>query len=570
MRYLALATDYDGTLASHGEVVATTLDALRRLRESGRKLVLVTGRELPELQRVFPQYAIFDRIVAENGALVFSPETREERLLGEPPPAALVQRLRDSGIQPLSFGRVIIATWSPHEDTVLHAIHELGLELQVIFNKGAVMVLPTGINKARGLRVALEDLLLSPHNAVGVGDAENDHALLGECEIGVAVQNALPMLKQRADLVTAADRGAGVCELIERLLRSDLRELAPRLSRHDLPIGARADDSVVAISPYGRRVLVCGTSGSGKSTLVTSLLEQLNEKRYQFCLIDPEGDFPPMHEALVLGNEDQPPSTDEVIAALRDGEKSVIVNLLGVALERRPEFFMNFSTRCVQLRAQAGRPHWTVIDEAHHLRPASDMELAAPVAHPPSGLLLITVHPDRLAPEILRKIDTLIVRGAAAREMIAHFADSTGRGVPDLPLQRPLASDEALCWTCDTGVVERFHPSEPSTQRRRHRRKYAAGALGEDKSFYFRGARDQLNLRAHNLMLFLQIGDGVDDETWLHHLHQHDYSRWIRGAIKNHALASEIERIELEEGGTAGESRKHIRQAIEKVYTLPA
>ena len=48
----------------------------------------------------------------------------------------------------------------------------------MIFNKGAVMILPSGVNKATGLAAALEELGLSPHNVVGVGDAENDHAFL--------------------------------------------------------------------------------------------------------------------------------------------------------------------------------------------------------------------------------------------------------------------------------------------------------------------------------------------------------------------------------------------------------
>jgi hydroxymethylpyrimidine pyrophosphatase-like HAD family hydrolase len=228
MRYLVLATDYDGTLADDGRVGPSTLAALWRLRESGRKLVLVTGRELPDLLSVFPEYGLFDRIVAENGALLFRPETREEQLLGEAPPRALLEGLAARNVTPLSVGRVIVATWSPHENTVLEVIRELGLELQVIFNKGAVMVLPSGVNKASGVRAALADLLLSPHNAVAVGDAENDHALLAACELGVAVANALPALKERADLVTVQARGAGVSELIDRLLHSDLRELAPR------------------------------------------------------------------------------------------------------------------------------------------------------------------------------------------------------------------------------------------------------------------------------------------------------------------------------------------------------
>ena len=76
----------------------------------------------------------------------------------------------------------------------------------------------------------------------------------------------------------------------------------------------------------------------------------------------------------------------------------------------------------------------------------------------------------------------------------------------------------------------------PHQEHQRHTRKYAEGELGEDKSFYFRGPADALNLRAHNLMIFLQMADGVDDATWLHHLHRGDYTRWFRDAIKDDDL----------------------------------
>ena len=92
MRYLALATDYDGTLAHHGRVDEPTLKALERLRESGRKLILVTGRVLPELLGVFPRIDLFDYVVAENGALIYRPETREEKAIGERPPTPSSRR----------------------------------------------------------------------------------------------------------------------------------------------------------------------------------------------------------------------------------------------------------------------------------------------------------------------------------------------------------------------------------------------------------------------------------------------------------------------------------------------
>ena len=206
MRYHLLATDYDGTIATDGRVDAATLEALRALRATGRKLVLVTGRDLDELLSVHPELDIFERVVAENGALLYRPATKERKPLGEPPPADFLAALRQRGVAPLAAGEVIVATREPHETVVLETIRELGLELQVIFNKGAVMVLPAGVNKATGLMAALEELKISPHNVVGVGDAENDHSFLKLCERSAAVSGALPALRDTAD-VTSASRG---------------------------------------------------------------------------------------------------------------------------------------------------------------------------------------------------------------------------------------------------------------------------------------------------------------------------------------------------------------------------
>ena len=135
MRYLALATDYDGTLAHDGRVNEATLAALSRLRQSGRRLVLVTGRVLDDLQKTFSRLDLFDCVVAENGAMLYWPETKEEKVLGQAPPQAFLEALRARRV-PVSVGRVIVATWEPHQNVVLDAIRKLGLELHVVFNKG--------------------------------------------------------------------------------------------------------------------------------------------------------------------------------------------------------------------------------------------------------------------------------------------------------------------------------------------------------------------------------------------------------------------------------------------------
>jgi hypothetical protein len=174
-------------------------------------------------------------------------------------------------------GDVIVATSHPHETTVLNVIRDQGLELNVIFNKGAVMVLPSGVNKLTGLRAALDEMELSEHNVVGVGDAENDHAFIGHCEFGAAVQNALPALKDTADFVTSSDHGDGVVELIDQILDDDLASHSSRVSRLDLFIGHQGDRELFLPS-YGSSMLIAGPSGSGKSTFTAGLVEAMQNR----------------------------------------------------------------------------------------------------------------------------------------------------------------------------------------------------------------------------------------------------------------------------------------------------
>lgn len=219
-RYRALAADYDDTLAERGVVASATAAALAKLRRAGFQLILVTGRVLPELHEVAGDLSIFDRVVGENGAVLYRPETAEKAVLGPPPDIEFLDTLQQRGVHPLSVGDVIVATGRRHEATIREAILELKRGLQVICNDDSVMVLPTGIDKMSGLQVALDELALSAYEVVGVGNAENDHAFLDQCGFPVAVANAVTALKERARLVTNANRGEGVVELAEMLLET--------------------------------------------------------------------------------------------------------------------------------------------------------------------------------------------------------------------------------------------------------------------------------------------------------------------------------------------------------------
>src|SRR5262249_22890221 len=209
----------------------------------------------------------------------------------------------------------------------------------IVFNKGAVMILPSGCNKALGMMAALDELRLSPHNVVGIGDAENDHAFLANCECAVAVANALPKVKDRADLVTRGDHGTGVQELAAQLVDSDLRATTAELRRHAVILGTQGDGSEVLVHPYEPPVLVAGTSGGGKSTLATSLLEQLIERGYQICIVDPEGDYDDFEGATTLGDAKRPPGLTEIMEVLSSPRQNAVVNLLGVPLGDRPATF---------------------------------------------------------------------------------------------------------------------------------------------------------------------------------------------------------------------------------------
>jgi hydroxymethylpyrimidine pyrophosphatase-like HAD family hydrolase len=569
MYFVALATDYDGTLAEDGLVTEETVAALRSFRQSGRKLILVTGRELPDLRRVFSHLDLFDAAVVENGAVLVDPATGDEIPLGKEPPPLFIEELRRRNVTPLSVGRSIVATWEPDEKIVLDTIRDLGLELQIVFNKGAVMVLPAGVNKASGLAAALAKLQLSPLNVVGIGDAENDHAFLRACGCAVAVANALPMVKADAEIVTSAPRGAGVVETIRRILDNDLGEIASTIERQTVEVTQDVQGEPVRLHPQCGGLLIAGTSGGGKSTAATGLIENIIERGFQLCVIDPEGDYADLEGALVLSDAKSPPRLPEIVELLGKPEQNVVVNLLGVDVGDRPRFLAEFMPALSSLRVETARPHWLVIDEAHHLLPSAWN--GAPLVLPQefAATILITVQPEHVAAEALQRIDYVLALGGEADRVVESFCKAVGEPAPS-PLGQTIDRGQALFWSRRSHKLRLISTIQPRQDRQRHSRKYADGELGEDKSFYFRGPDGALNLRAQNLALFVQIAEGIDDRTWLHHLRVGDYSRWLRDKINDGELAEDVARTEQNKALTPSESRRRIKEAIDRRYTSPA
>jgi HAD superfamily hydrolase (TIGR01484 family) len=567
VRYLALVTDFDGVVANNGKASPTALTAIGRLRSSGRRAILITGRRLSNLLESCPDLSSFDYVVAENGAVVYEPRTRAETLLGKPPPPEFAKRLKELGVDPVEIGRVIVATWMPHQTAVLQAIQETGLELHITFNRAAVMALPAGVNKASGMVYALRKLGLSPHEAVGVGDSENDHSFLARCECAATVANAVPSIRKAASLVARASNGDGLAEIIDELIATDLSRMQGKLKQNLLPIGRRGDGSLVTVPPYGMNLLVAGPSGSGKSTVAAGIVERLADQAYQLCIIDPEGDYGTLPDIITLGNQSHPVSVNEVLSMLEDPKITLNVNLLGIPLADRPELFGQLFPSLQAMRTRTGRPHWIILDEAHHMLPAEWAPVGRALPQHLGETVLVTVHPYHVAPTVLSLVDAIIAVGPSPQRTIQKFAEAIGKSF-DWPDGLAFEKGKAVIWFPGVEGPFSIEIIAGTAERIRHHRKYAEGNM-RYRSFFFRGPDNRHNLRAHNLAIFSQIADGIDEKTWLFHLHRGDYSRWFRGAVKDRYLADQAEQIERRQDLSGRETRELIRSLVASRYTLP-
>src|SRR5690606_32449476 len=238
------------------------------------------------------------------------------------------------------------------------------------------------------------------------------------------------------------------------------------------------------------------------------IVDSLRERDYQFCLVDPEGDYEELEGAVVIGGPDEEPTLVEAMQVLENFLASCVVCMTGVSISERPQRFVEFLTELLNMRVRYGRPHWLILDEAHHLMPAA--------------------------------------------------------------WQPPSEPGEVLLWREGAPRLTRMRVHPPTSEHRRHTRKYAEGNLPPERSFYFRGKNAQLNLRAHNLLRFLELAEGVDTETWDFHFRRGDYSRWFREGIKDPELAAEAELVERAQPGGKDETLAVLRSAIERRYTLPA
>jgi hydroxymethylpyrimidine pyrophosphatase-like HAD family hydrolase len=519
----AVALDLDATLAEAGRLSAPALVEVDRIRDEGMTAVLVTGRILAEMEAEFPGLREhFDAVVAENGAVLLV--AGAVRDLAEPVEEALARTLRERDV-PFRRGGVLLAGEAAHAEAVLAAVGALGLDCQIVRNRGTLMVLPAGVSKGTGMLAALAEFGISPHNTLAVGDAENDLALVHEAEIGVAVANAVPSLRDHADLVLDGEDGAGVAALLSGPVLTGERVVQP--ARRRVVIGYADDGTPAAVPAWPANILICGDSSTGKSYIAGLLIEEWILAGYTVLVVDMEGDHVAIGQLRNTVVLDSQPSAHELLSMLRQQAISVVLDVSELGPAERLGYLRTLPPLIEAERAAWGLPHWIVVDEAHLT--LSDGGLATDVFRPTDrGYCLVTYHPEQLCPEALAAVDVTITADAAppvARE-------GTVRAIPTARLRAP-------------GGLERpFVVSGRRTPHVRHLHKYAVAALPEHRWFRFRGANGRPIATATSLSDFNRIVREIDAGVLAHHLEHGDFSRWILGSMQDRELAAVVGAIE--------------------------
>jgi hydroxymethylpyrimidine pyrophosphatase-like HAD family hydrolase len=573
MRFKALACDFDGTLASEDRIGTAAREALGKARAAGLRLILVTGRTFFELTRVCDCLDLFDAVVAENGAVLYFPGDAMIRDQGPPPAGRLLAELDRRNIA-YQAGRVIVGTARTDETAVRAALVSAAVTRDLVYNRAALMLVPTGISKGRGLEHVLRSLGLSFHDVLAFGDAENDLTLFEACGWAACPANAVPALQARADWVFPGEDGDGVAAAIIGPILGG--ELSGRASpRHRIALGWVAETSeTLSIPARDVNVLIAGDPLSGKSWLAGALIERLAAARYAICVIDPEGDYRVLTTVGLTWAEVQDrASLEEALDRFeRDPGACVIVDLSAVTHELKLTLIETALEWIGDSRRRSGFPHWVILDEAHYsLHREGVAEEVADLAG--RGFCLVTYRPSWLRDATARQLDVLAFARTSAPEELAFLSAR-------LAVEPRVAAALATLPNLPDGefiVIEpgktplTFVAAPRATAHVRHLRKYADSLVPFPERFIFRGAGGRVVAEAQSLHDFRRAVATVDGHVLGHHAGRGDFSRWVLDVFSDRQLARHLKKTEGRwRQGEIRDLRRAIDQLIAARYGTDA
>ena len=547
--FRALACDYDGTLAAEDRMGEDTLSALGKAREAGLRLFLVTGRTFFELTRVCERLDLFDGVVAENGAVLYSPEDATICPLAPPVPAQLLAKLDRRGIG-YQRGRVIIWTARSDEAAVRAALAEAGVNLELVYNRAALMLLPAGISKGTGVQHLVRAFGLSFHDVLALGDSENDGALFEACGWAGCPANAVPEVMQRADWIFPGDDGAGNARAIVGPILNGLLPLdgSPR-QRIDLGWASKTAE-LASIPARGINLLVQGDPVSGKSWLAGSVVEQLHEHRYAVCVIDPEGDYRGLARlaGVILTEARDEAAVDAACHHFeRDPAACVVVDLSALHHHDKLRMIERSLRAAHEMRRRTGRPHWVVLDEAHYSLHREGIAVGA-LELEDKGFCLVTYKPSWVRPSVMDAVDVLALARTTAGHELA-FLDSflAGHGDGVMSTLADLPRGEFLLMRKENGgawAALTFTATPRATPHLRHLKKYADTTVRPEHAFLFRAPNGRPVATADSLKAFRRVVATADDAVLAAHAGRGDFSRWIRDVFSDRELAAHLRKVE--------------------------
>jgi hydroxymethylpyrimidine pyrophosphatase-like HAD family hydrolase len=560
VKLLTIALDYDGTIAKDGALDGRVREAIAELRARNIIVMIVTGRIMEDLRKVAGDLHFVDAVVAENGAVIEFTDSGYSKVIGNPPPPSFLHALNGEGI-PYLAGRSIVEAATSEASRLLAVLQRLELPLVLVFNKGRVMVLPQAISKATGLREALKILRLSPHNAVAIGDAENDHELLQSCEIGAAVAWGSEALKKSADYVISGEGPAAVADYM-RTLANHCRLPLPVKTRRTILLGYTDDGRPSTVALRGRVVLVTGDTKSGKSWVTGLQCEQQILYGYSLLIIDPEGDYISLEAlpgVMVFGGADPLPRPRDLLRSLRHADVSIVIDLSRTAYDQKLEFVRNLLPGLATLRRHTGLPHRIVVDEAHYflhdqdVKELLDLELGS--------YTLATYRASYLHPNVLAAAEEVIVTRESDPQEVSllrtlcrscqgdlsekEWADLIGNLVVGEAVVLPLTAEAE-------GSARRTRLAPRLTPHARHVSKYTDIPIPERDQFIFYSNGSCSGQTARTLGEFVSIIEKWPASALDGHLRRGDFSTWIEKIFGDHPLAKTVQKIEEEY--RAGES----------------
>jgi hydroxymethylpyrimidine pyrophosphatase-like HAD family hydrolase len=548
MKFGVLALDYDGTIARDGVLDPEVRFAIAEVRSRGIAVVIVTGRILAELEQVAGDLQFVDAVVAENGAVLWF-ANGHSRQLAYSTSIQFLQELERRGLQ-FKAGQCVVELDARAAPEVLAIIRQMELPLVQLFNRGSLMVLPQAVSKGGGLRAALATLRMSVHNAIAIGDAENDHDLLAACELGVAVSWGSQLLQQAADEVLQGNGPSAVAGYIRKVAK-DLRLPPEKIGSHRLSLGTAKDGRKLTLAIRGLNTLVAGDPRSGKSWVTGLMCEQLILQRYSVCVIDPEGDYRTLETlpgVVVFGGDDPPPELPDLARVLRHPDMSVVIDLSHAPFQEKVSYMKSLLPMLAAIRRATGLPHRIVIDEAHYflhepnVRELLDLALEA--------YTLVTYRLADLHPTLRDAMECIIVKRTTEpreQQTLAAMLQARGCFSLSMPNLASLRMEQAvlLPGMRETGgKYLEFTLFPRLTSHVRHKAKYLDVQLLVEQGFWFTDRGGTVAGPARTLKEFLTLLERVSSVVVSEHARRGDFSRWVAEVFHDHALASEIRKVE--------------------------